>query len=114
VTRHFATHLSSLPPGESAVVDIDGVEILLARVGDNLYAVNNLCSHAEGWLDMGSVYPVTCEVGCPLHEGRFDLRTGRATHEPAVDPIATYGVEISGDDVFIVIGAESHVNASPQ
>lgn len=105
--RVHVAQLSELAPGDMQPVDFDGVEVLLARVGDTVYAVDNLCSHAEGWLDMGHLYPATCEIGCPLHDGKFDLRTGAATHEPATEPVKTYRVEVDGDDVFLSTGQGS-------
>jgi 3-phenylpropionate/trans-cinnamate dioxygenase ferredoxin subunit len=41
-----------------------------------------------------------------MHEGRFDLRTGAATHEPAEQAIATYPLHIDGDDVFVEVPDE--------
>lgn len=87
--------------GEMGPVQVGGREVLLARVGDEYFAVDNLCSHAEGWLDMGLLIPDSCEVQCPLHEGRFDLRTGAATHEPATEPIARFVVSVVDGEVFI-------------
>lgn len=87
--------------GEMNPVQVGDRELLLARVGEEYFAVDNLCSHAEGWLDMGFLIPERCEVRCPLHEGRFDLRTGAATHEPATEPIAAFTVTVVDGDVFV-------------
>lgn len=93
---------AELPPdGEMSPVRVGDQEVLLAHIGDEYFAVDNLCSHAEGWLDMGYLITDSCEVRCPLHEGRFDLRSGAATHEPATAPIAAYRVTVEGDDVFV-------------
>jgi len=43
----------------------------------------NVCTHEQVWLDDGILHPDTCEIECPMHEARFDLRTGAATHEPS-------------------------------
>lgn len=90
-----------ISPGDMTAVEASGREILVARIGDEYFAVDNLCSHAEGYLDMGYLLPASCEVGCPLHEGRFDLRTGKATSEPATDPITSYRVDVTGGEVYI-------------
>ena len=65
------------------------------------FAISNICSHEEVWLDDGTVHEGTCEIECPMHEGRFDLRTGAATHEPAEQPIPTFGLRVEGGDVFV-------------
>ena len=93
--------LSDFPDGELTSIDIGDAEIVVARVGDQLFALDNLCSHAESWLDMGRLHPVSYEVECPLHEGRFDLRTGAATHLPCREPVRSWPVRIDGDDVLI-------------
>jgi nitrite reductase/ring-hydroxylating ferredoxin subunit len=94
--------------GELAAGDMTSVqagehELLLARVGEEYFALDNLCTHAEGWLDMGYLLEETCEVRCPLHEGKFDLRTGEPTQEPATEPVNAYRTEIVDGDVFVVI-----------
>ena len=76
-------------------------EVMLAKCAGQIYAVNNICSHAEAWLDAGWLHPESLEIECPLHEGRFDLRNGKATRDPAEDPIKSYPVRIEGDDVFL-------------
>lgn len=89
-----AIALAELADGAMVAVDVAGREILLARVGDEVFALDNVCSHAEGWLDMGTLHPSTCEVECPMHEGRFDLRTGQPTHEPCELPVTRYAVQV--------------------
>ena len=50
-------------------------------------------------LDQGTL--VGIEVECPLHEGRFDLRTGQDTNPPADEPVAAFAVRVEGDDVLV-------------
>ncbi|ABL81644.1 MULTISPECIES: non-heme iron oxygenase ferredoxin subunit [unclassified Nocardioides] len=112
MARNLVAHISDLTPGQTTVVDLDGEEVLLVRIKDKVYAINNLCSHAEGWLDMGQLFESSCEIGCPLHDGRFDLRTGQATHEPATEPVPVYRVEVEDGDIFLVEGAPDPATAS--
>ena len=93
----------SLLAGERTVVEHGDHEILVLAVGDCIYAVGNICTHDEVWLDDGVLHPDTCEIECPMHEGRFDLRTGLATHEPAEQPLPCYAVRVDGDDVLVEI-----------
>lgn len=92
-----------LAADEMTSVQAGDRELLLARVGDDYYALDNLCTHAEGWLDMGFLLPASCEVRCPLHDGRFDLRTGAATHEPATEAVAAFRVEVEADGVYVTV-----------
>jgi len=91
--------VGDLADGALMLVTLDGEEILLARVGDEYFAVDALCTHAYGMLDQGDL--VGHEVRCPFHAGRFDVRTGRATCPPAVRPVATYAVEVRGGDILV-------------
>jgi len=90
--------------GARRVVEHGEHEVLVLALGDCIYAIGNICTHDEVWLDDGILHPDSCEIECPMHEGRFDLRTGAATHEPAEDPVPTYPVRIVGDEVFVEIG----------
>lgn len=79
----------------------DGKEILLAKAKGQIYAFDLMCTHQQTWLDAGLVDTNTLEVECPLHEGRFDMRTGAVTHEPPTEPIKAYEVRIEGDEVYV-------------
>jgi anthranilate 1,2-dioxygenase ferredoxin component len=99
--------LGDVPDGSLESVDVEGDDVLLARVGDSVFALDNVCSHAEGWLDMGELHQETCEVQCPLHEGRFDLRTGAPTHEPCVEPVRSYPVRVEGEDILVGVAGQA-------
>ena len=83
--------------------EIGDHEILVLHACGESFAISNICSHDEVWLDDGIVHEATCELECPMHEGRFDLRTGAATHEPAEEAIMTYPLRIDGDAVFVEV-----------
>jgi nitrite reductase/ring-hydroxylating ferredoxin subunit len=85
------------------VVEPEDHEILLLTLGPAIYAIGNICSHEQVWLDDGTLHEDTCEIECPMHEGRFDLRTGLATHEPCEVPVPSYPVRIDGDDVLVAL-----------
>ncbi len=94
-----ACSLSDLPEEGAVRVVLDGTPICLARSGGEVFAVSDLCSHADVSLSEGDVEDGTVE--CWLHGSRFDLRTGAPTGLPAVKPIATYSVTVEGDDVLV-------------
>ena len=86
--------------GTAISADIDGTPIAVVHADDdNFYAVYDVCSHAEVPLSEGEVDGCTLE--CWLHGSRFDLRTGEPTGLPAVEPVATFPVEIRDGDIFV-------------
>jgi 3-phenylpropionate/trans-cinnamate dioxygenase ferredoxin subunit len=94
--------LSDLDPeGGVRRVEVGGTPIALVRVGDKVYALNDICSHAEVSLSGGEVDLDECALECPKHGSLFSLETGEALSLPAVKPVATYPVEIDGDDVLV-------------
>ncbi len=76
--------------GNAVQVEFDGEEIAIYRVSGQLYATHNVCTHAFAPLSAG--YLNGYEIECPIHQGRFDVRTGAATREPCEEPIQTYCV----------------------
>jgi 3-phenylpropionate/trans-cinnamate dioxygenase ferredoxin component len=86
-----ACALSEVPSDEALGVTIGEYDVAIARDGDELFAVQDLCSHAAVALSEGEV--ADCTVECWLHGSRFDLRTGKPTGLPATEPVATFPVE---------------------
>ena len=79
--------------GEKALIDAG------ARDGDEVFALQDECSHAGVGLSEGEV--VDCTVECWLHGSTFALRTGKPTTFPATEPVATFPVEVRDSDVYV-------------
>ncbi len=73
--------------------------VALVREGDDVFAIEDECSHAAVALSEGDVEG--CTIECWMHGSRFDLRTGKPTGPPATEPVPVYPVRIDGDDVLI-------------
>jgi nitrite reductase/ring-hydroxylating ferredoxin subunit len=78
-----------VPEGEGRQARVDGIEpIAVFRVEGQFYVTQNTCSHARAALTRGWVEGF--EICCPVHDGRFDVRTGAALCFPATDPIKVF------------------------
>jgi NADPH-dependent 2,4-dienoyl-CoA reductase/sulfur reductase-like enzyme/nitrite reductase/ring-hydroxylating ferredoxin subunit len=91
--------ISALPDGGMLSGHVGGDEVLLARVGDELFAVGAHCTHYRGPLADGLIVGDT--VRCPWHHACFSLRSGDALRAPALDPIARWRVERRGEIAFV-------------
>jgi NADPH-dependent 2,4-dienoyl-CoA reductase/sulfur reductase-like enzyme/nitrite reductase/ring-hydroxylating ferredoxin subunit len=91
--------LDQLPDGGLLVGQVDGEDVVLARQGDDVFAIGAHCTHYHGPLASGLIVGDT--VRCPWHHACFSLRTGEALRAPALDPIACWRVERSGGTVFV-------------
>jgi 3-phenylpropionate/trans-cinnamate dioxygenase ferredoxin subunit len=94
-----ACSFDELREDEPLGVVVDDMEIAVARAGDEVFAIQDLCSHAEVALSEGDVED--CTIECWLHGSRFDLRTGKPTGLPATEPVATFPIEVRADGVYV-------------
>jgi 3-phenylpropionate/trans-cinnamate dioxygenase ferredoxin subunit len=103
VTFQKAAALADLPVGGSLAVEIDGLEIVLVRDSDEVYALRDECSHAAVPLSEGDVTVSggSCEIECWLHGSTFDVRTGKPMNLPAIEPVPTYPTRVEGDTVLV-------------
>jgi NADPH-dependent 2,4-dienoyl-CoA reductase/sulfur reductase-like enzyme/nitrite reductase/ring-hydroxylating ferredoxin subunit len=85
--------------GEMFLGSAFGEPVLVARRGDELFAIGATCTHYGGPLAEGMM--VDCTVHCPWHHARFDLRTGEAIAAPALNNVACYKIEIRGERFFV-------------
>ena len=91
--------LSELVQGKPVKVEKDGKTICVARVGDEVFAVDDTCSHSDASLSEGDV--TDFKIECWLHGAEFDLRSGEVLTPPAFEAIETYAVVRDGDTVTI-------------
>jgi 3-phenylpropionate/trans-cinnamate dioxygenase ferredoxin subunit len=91
--------LTDLLPGKPVRIEKNGEAICVARVGDEVFAIEDTCSHSEASLAEGEINEYKIE--CWLHGAEFDLRTGQALTPPAVTSVKTYSVSVDGDSVTV-------------
>jgi naphthalene 1,2-dioxygenase ferredoxin component len=81
---------------------VGGLDLALYGAGGEIFATDNLCTHGRARLCDG--FLEGHEIECPLHQGRFDVRTGQPAGAPATQAIRSYPVKIEGGRVFLAIG----------
>jgi 3-phenylpropionate/trans-cinnamate dioxygenase ferredoxin subunit len=103
MSEHLVATLDDLEPASPHRVDVGGRSIALVRLGDDVYAIGDRCSHANVSLSDGEVDEGDCTLECPKHGSTFDLRTGEPGALPATRPVPTYAVEVRGAEVFLTV-----------
>jgi 3-phenylpropionate/trans-cinnamate dioxygenase ferredoxin component len=96
-----AARLDELPHGAKQVVEINGKPVLLCNWNGKIFAVSNICSHAEEKLECGRLG--NGWIACPIHGARFELATGKAKNPPAKQPIPVY--EVRENEGWIEVAA---------
>ena len=101
--------VDDIAPGTAIGVEVEGVEVAVVRTEDGqVFAVHDVCSHAEVPLSEGEIDG--CTVECWLHGSRFDLRTGQPSGPPATAPVPVYPVEIHEGDVYVSLAPSNGVH----
>ena len=91
--------ISELPPGGKKLTEVNGQAIAVFNVDGNFYAIDDVCTHDGGPLADGEL--IGCEIQCPRHGARFDVRTGKALCFPAFEPVTTHHIEVHSGDVCV-------------
>ena len=77
-------------------------KIVVCNVSGEYFAISDICSHDDGELVSGEHSLIeNCQIECPRHGARFDVKTGMAKRMPAIAPIKTYKVIVEGDELEI-------------
>lgn len=93
--------LGACPPGELLEIEAGQERIVLANVDGEVYALENRCSHQDLPLSDGELDGDRLE--CLHHGATFDVCTGTAMALPAIKSVATYVVEVRGQEIFVQI-----------
>ncbi|MEY2966846.1 MAG: non-heme iron oxygenase ferredoxin subunit [Ilumatobacteraceae bacterium] len=102
--------LDDLVDGQARRFDVDGVPVAVVRVGDDVHAVHDTCSHADVSLSEGIVWCETLQIECIRHGSAFNLVTGRPDTLPATQPVAVYAASIVDGEVDVDITHELNKN----
>jgi 3-phenylpropionate/trans-cinnamate dioxygenase ferredoxin subunit len=96
---HKVARKSELAEGEVLGASIGDKQVAVYLIGGELHATDNICTHAYACLSDG--YLEDGVIECPLHAGRFEVKTGKALGAPVTRDIDVYQVKLDGDDVLV-------------
>ena len=99
VTFHKVATTSDLDEDEAMQVVVEGKELALINLDGELFALDDICTHAYASMSDGYIEGNCIE--CPLHGAQFDIRTGKAETPPATEDLVSYKVKVEDGDVFI-------------
>ena len=98
-TPHRVGQLDEFASGSLRRIDLGGLAICIARLGDEVFAIADACTHEETSLSDGEL--VGEEVECPMHGSRFDVRTGAVRSLPATEPVQWYRLGVEDGHVVV-------------
>ncbi len=96
---------SEISDGEKRLIEVDDQLVILFRIGDDFFCIDDVCTHDGGTLSDGEFSG--CEIECPRHGARFDVRNGNAMCMPATQDTVAHEVKIEGDDILIRLRDDS-------
>jgi 3-phenylpropionate/trans-cinnamate dioxygenase ferredoxin component len=100
--------LEEIEPGTVRRVDVGGIAVAVVRIDDEVYAIGDVCSHANVSLSEGEVWADERELECPKHGSTFDLKTGEPVTLPATQPVPVYAVDVADGIVTVTAEEVSH------
>ena len=86
-----------------ATFEVNGVDIVICRLGSKYFAIENRCSHALATFDNGCLRGF--RIMCPVHGATFDVRDGSCTGAPATRPIRSFPVRIASGMIEVDLSA---------
>ena len=97
-------NISEVADGAKLLVEADDRLVILFRIGDDYFCIDDVCTHDGGTLSDGDLEG--CEIECPRHGARFDVRTGKAMCMPATQNTLAHEVKVDGEDILVKIKDE--------
>lgn len=93
--------LDDLAPGTARRFDMGGVAVAVVRIGDDVYAIGDVCSHANVSLSDGEVWCDEKQLECPRHGSTFSLETGVPSTLPATQPIPVFTARVVNGEIEV-------------
>ena len=109
MNSHAVFPLTEIEPGTARRVDIGGVKVAVVRIDDDVFAIGDVCSHADVSLSDGEVWCDELEIECPKHGSAFSLTTGDPATLPATQPVPVFDAAVVDGHVHVTITTETEV-----
>ena len=93
--------LADLADGAARRFEVDGVPVAVVRIGDDVHAIHDVCSHADVALSDGVVWCETRQIECIRHGSAFNLVTGAPDTLPATQPVAVYAARVVDGEIEV-------------
>ncbi|MEK9839406.1 MAG: non-heme iron oxygenase ferredoxin subunit [Ilumatobacter sp.] len=97
--------LDEIEPGTARRIVVDDRAVALVRIGDDVYAIDDVCSHANVSLSDGEVWSDSCMLECPKHGSSFSLTTGEPDTLPATRPVAVHAARVEDGMVIVEVAS---------
>ena len=101
MTEHLLAKTGDIKDGEAKRVVVGSNEIAIYNLGGQFYATDDICTHAYASMADGFIEDGIVE--CPLHAGRFEIKTGKALGVPVVQDLKVFKVRVDGENIFVDI-----------
>ena len=98
---HRVAAKGDVAPEEPIRVQVGEEDIAIYNVDGGFYATSNICTHA--YASMVDGFQEGDEIECPLHEGRFNIKTGEVIQDPPCEKLSTYEIKIEEEKIYISI-----------
>lgn len=97
----YVAKIDDIPDGGMVQIVVRGEPVGLYRVGGDVYAIHDICTHEQAYLTDGDFEPEDLEVECPLHGSHFNVETGEVRILPATRSVTAFEVKVDGDRVLV-------------
>jgi 3-phenylpropionate/trans-cinnamate dioxygenase ferredoxin subunit len=99
--------LDDLAPNSATRFDVVGRKVAVIRIGDDVYAIGDTCSHADVSLSEGELYCDSREIECWKHGSLFSLETGQPVTLPATVPVPVFVASVVDGAVVVDVEPSS-------
>ena len=93
--------LEEISAGKTQVIDVEGKSVLVIQLGEEYFAVESICSHADVSLEGGDIDESDYTIECPKHGSLFSIKNGEALTLPATKSLKTWTASTDGENVVI-------------
>jgi 3-phenylpropionate/trans-cinnamate dioxygenase ferredoxin subunit len=95
--------LDDIESGTARKFDIAGLAVSVVRIDDDVYALGDVCTHADVSLSEGEVWCDEREIECPKHGSAFSLLTGEPATLPATQPVPVFDASVVDGQIMVTV-----------